>query len=109
MKKALKIGAYARTALSGKISVQTNAIKDWCKQNDLIFVDLFIDNGYSANDFNRPNLQAMLTRSNEFDAIVVTSLDRLSRNRSDLNNIIDVLNKHSVALISLDTWKDETQ
>lgn len=64
---------------------------------------IYIDDGYSGKNLNRPNVQALLEecRTGKVDAIIVWKLDRLSRSLRDTLTIIeDVLQPNNVAFIS---------
>ena len=54
----------------------------------------------SAKDTNRPQLQAMLEYVREGDTVVVHDFSRLARSTKDLLDIVELLDKKGVALIS---------
>ena len=65
------------------IDGQEMSTKSWCERNDVVIVDTFIDEGYSARNFDRPDFQR-LTRFiaqhyRTVDFLVVNSFDRFSR------------------------------
>lgn len=65
--------------------------------------EIYIDDGYSGKNLNRPKVQALLEecRSGKVDAVIVWKLDRLSRSLRDTLTIIeDVFQPHGVAFIS---------
>lgn len=62
---------------------------------------LFTDKASGKND-ERTGLQLMLTKAREGDVIIVTKLDRLGRNTSDMISIIDDLHKRKIAVKFLD-------
>lgn len=66
-------------------------------------IRLFIDDGYSAKDLNRPQLTHLLesVRNNEISKIIVTKLDRLSRRLLNLLELIDEFQTHTVSFISI--------
>ena len=63
---------------------------------DKVFTDIA-----SGKDTNRPQLQAMLEWVREGDELTVDSYSRLARNTKDLLEIVEVLEKKGVILISL--------
>lgn len=54
----------------------------------------------SAKDTNRPELQAMLEFVRENDTIYIHDFSRLARSTKDLLDIVDILNKKGVHLVS---------
>ncbi|MBC9704294.1 MAG: recombinase family protein [Enterococcus sp.] len=54
----------------------------------------------SAKDTNRPQLQAMLDYVRKGDTVVVHDFSRLARSTKDLLDIVELLKKKEVALIS---------
>ena len=55
----------------------------------------------SAKDINRPELQSMLDYIREDDTIYIKDFSRLARSTKDLLDIVDILNKKGVKLVSL--------
>lgn len=64
-------------------------------------IDKFFVEKVSAKDVNRPELQAMLDYIREDDTIYVKDFSRLARSTKDLLEIVEILNKKSVKLVSL--------
>lgn len=64
-------------------------------------IDKFFEEKVSAKDVNRPQLQAMLDYMREDDTIYVKDFSRLARSTKDLLEIVEILNKKGVKLISL--------
>lgn len=102
-----------RTALYVRVSTeeqakQGNSLEEqeergraYCKAMGWHSPQVFIDDGYSAKDLNRKNLQRLLESVKEFDVIITTKLDRLSRKLSDILSIVEFFEKHSVAYASV--------
>ena len=61
------------------------------------------DAGKSAKNLNRPGIQEVLAmvKRKEIQAVIIYKLDRLTRNVSDLNRLIETLTKAGVSLISV--------
>lgn len=83
---------------------QQERLKAYCRAmgwNEVPIV--FIDDGYSAKDLNRPNLNRLLTevKKGKVSKILVTKLDRLSRRLLDLLNLIDTFQENNVSFISI--------
>jgi len=106
-------GDDMRTALYVRVSTeeqakQGNSLEEqeergraYCKAMGWQSPQVFIDDGYSAKDLNRKNLQRLLESVKDFDVIITTKLDRLSRKLSDILSIVEFFEKHSVAYASV--------
>ena len=107
MKKILRIGGYARVSheeqkkFGYSISTQVEAIEQWCKEKNYQLVKTYIDEGFSAGNMNRPQLQEMLKDLKHLDAIVFTRLDRLTRNVFEANKILQDLTNNNVSMITI--------
>jgi DNA invertase Pin-like site-specific DNA recombinase len=105
-KKILKVAGYCRVShdeqkkFGYSIDAQVETIQKWAADKKHNIVNIYIDEGYSASNMNRPQLQEMLTRLHEVDAIVFTRLDRLSRNVLEANKILELLKKNDVDMIA---------
>lgn len=66
-------------------------------------VQLFIDDGYSAKNLDRPELKRLLhaVKSGSVSRIMVTKLDRMSRRLLDLLNLIDMFQNFEVSFVSI--------
>jgi len=72
--------------------------KEALKMHD---IDKYFIEKASAKDTNRPQLQAMFEYVRENDVIYVKDFSRLARSTKDLLEIVEILNKKGVKLISL--------
>ncbi|UWD42759.1 recombinase family protein [Clostridioides difficile] len=84
-------------ALHGdSIRTQTEALEQYSKDNNFIIVDKYVDEGYSATNLKRPNLQRMLEdiKENKIDLILLTKIDRFSRGVKNFYKIMETLEKH---------------
>jgi site-specific DNA recombinase len=65
--------------------------------------EVIIDGGESAKDLNRPGVQRLLemVENGKIDAVIVAKLDRLTRSVKDLSQLMELLEKRKVALISV--------
>ncbi|MGM0807377.1 MAG: recombinase family protein [Bacillota bacterium] len=66
-------------------------------------IRFFIDEGESAKNLDRPQLQKLIeeVRENQLSRVIVTKLDRLSRKLSDLLQLIELFQSHKVSFISI--------
>jgi site-specific DNA recombinase len=66
-------------------------------------IKLFIDDGFSAKNLERPKLEKLLdaVRKREVSKVIVTKLDRMSRRLKDLLSLIDIFEEHKVSFTSI--------
>jgi site-specific DNA recombinase len=66
-------------------------------------IRFFIDEGESAKNLERPQLQLLMeeVKENNLSRVIVTKLDRLSRKLSDLLALIDLFQSYKVSFISI--------
>lgn len=84
------------------IQAQKDTLEKYCKENDYKY-EFFIDEGISASSMKkRKALIEMLDKSNVFDMILFTKLDRLSRNVLDANNINKLLLDNKCTMKAID-------
>lgn len=86
-------------ALNGdSIITQKDALTLYAKNNNMTIVDYYIDDGYTATNLKRPNLQRLLTDINNklVDIVLFTKIDRWSRGVRNYYRIQDTLDKNKV-------------
>lgn len=102
-----KVALYARYSSdnqrSESIDAQIRAMKAYCKQNNFIIVDTYIDEAKSATTDNRPSFQRMINESanHNFNILLVHKLDRFARNRYDSAVYKRELKKNGVTVYSV--------
>ncbi len=76
----LRVGSRHQTASGISIDSQKEAIKRYCRENNIRLIDVFTDCPASGNDLNRKDLVRMLSRNviKPVNYIIVYGLDRLS-------------------------------
>lgn len=83
-----RVGVYTRVSRdseyseSNSIDNQLSIIKRYCITNNLDIVKMYIDDGYSGTNFNRPDFCKMLNDAREgiINCIIVKDLSRFGRN-----------------------------
>lgn len=84
------------------IQAQKDALEKYCKENNYKY-EFYIDEGISSSSMKkRKSLNEMLNKSNVFDMVLFTKLDRLSRNVLDANNINKLLNDNKCTMKAID-------
>lgn len=84
------------------IQAQKDSLEKYCRENGYKY-EFYIDEGISASSMKkRKALNEMLSKSNAFDMILFTKLDRLSRNVLDANNINKMLIENKCTMKAID-------
>jgi site-specific DNA recombinase len=112
----MKIACYLRVSTTEQseegysISAQKNRLEAFCTSQGWKVVRWYVDEGISAKDTNRPELQRMLNgvRKKAFDVVLVYRLDRLTRSVLDLYSLLQELEKHDVKFKSATEVYDTT-
>ncbi|MBO1910351.1 recombinase family protein, partial [Microvirga sp. 3-52] len=110
-KRVALYSRYSSNAQDGNysIEIQTERMEATCKSKGWIVGDYFSDAAYSGANMDRPDLQSLLSRLDEFDVIMVYRLDRLSRSQRDTMELIqDYFLKNGKAFVSVSETLDTT-
>ena len=88
---------------SESIDAQIRAMQAYCKHNNIMIVDTYIDEAKSATTAQRPSFQRMIADSKlgMFNIILVHKLDRFARNRYDSAVCKRELKKNGVSVYSV--------
>ncbi|WP_339259516.1 recombinase family protein [Paenibacillus sp. FSL R5-0713] len=80
------------------IEGQRTRLESFIQSQDWSVHDYYIDEGKSAKDLNRPEMQRMLQdmEDKQFDVIVVYKLDRLTRSVADLHGLLKRFDQYGV-------------
>ena len=115
MKKYLKNNnkavAYCRLSIDDKDKIQSNSIEnqiklinEYCDAHELNLIDVYIDDGYSGSNFDRPSFQLMINDMYEkkFNCIITKDLSRLGRNYIQVGKYLDeIFAKNCIRYISI--------
>ncbi|WP_317327331.1 recombinase family protein [Turicibacter sanguinis] len=104
----MKVGLYARVSTDEQakegysIGAQCKKLQQYAELNDWSGI-LYVDDGYSAKDLNRPQAIQLFKdiEDKKIDTVVVYKLDRLTRNVKNLYELMDLFDKNDCKLISL--------
>lgn len=106
MKNETKLAViYNRTATAEQdINYQTKQCFEFAKEQNYTIENVFIDSGKSGYDLKRQGLSDMFgyctSHENEIDAVIVTKIDRLTRNVENYLNVINpLLNEYNIKLL----------
>jgi site-specific DNA recombinase len=104
LSKIKKVAVYSRKSRPDEteeiLQRQLGILIDMCVNNDWEF-EVFSEVG-SSQDINRPELNKMLAKvqTYEYDAIVITDQDRLSRNTGGFGQIKEILTNYGVQVVT---------
>lgn len=102
-RKRTRVALYHREAVKKQNSKEhEKELVEFSKQNDWEVVAVYSDIGSSGRDSSRPRYQQMLTAgiNGTFQAIVVRSLDRLSRDPVELSRTIRNMKSAGVHIVA---------
>ncbi|MNR93446.1 DNA-invertase hin [compost metagenome] len=80
------------------IEGQKNRLRSYCESQDWDIVRVYIDDGYSAKDLNRPEMQQLIkdVQNNAFDIVVIYKLNRLTRSAADCDYLMKLFDRHDI-------------
>jgi site-specific DNA recombinase len=112
----MKVAAYIRVSTQMQVedgyslSAQRERLKAFAFSQNWEIVQFYVDEGLSAKDMERPELQRMLKgiREGIFDVVLVYKLDRLTRSVIDLDKLLTEFSKHDVMFKSSTEVYDTT-
>lgn len=110
--QSFKVAGYIRLSKEDKIKDESNSvtnqkaiIESYIKENeDLEFVDFYIDDGYSGTTFDRPEYKRMFKDivDGQVNTVIVKDLSRFGRNHIQSDDYIEnILPGYNVRFISI--------
>ena len=99
----MRLIAYARVSTGDQQTIenQVEKIRTYCELHDHELTGVFLDEGVSGKNTNRPGLTGAIKALTGADGIVITKLDRLSRSIRDWCNLMEQFDRKSKALVSV--------
>lgn len=105
----MKAVIYTRVSSSNQaeegysLEAQHNESIKYIESENMELTKVYTDPGVSAKSLERPGVQEMIRdlKAGKFQVIIIHKLDRLTRNISDLYELVEMVIKHDVKLISL--------
>lgn len=112
----MAVGIYIRVSTEEQvkegfsISAQREKLKSFCNVHDWNDYKFYVDEGLSAKDTNRPQLQLMLEhiKQQKINTVLVYRLDRLTRSVLDLYKLLDIFEKYNCKFRSATEVYDTT-
>lgn len=104
----LRVSTQEQADSGAGLAAQRLAIETEAALRGLTIVAWKVDEGLSAKNLNRPELQAALAaiRAGEAAGLIVSKLDRLSRSMLDFAGLMDAAKREGWNLIALDIQLD---
>ena len=112
----MTVGIYIRVSTEEQvkegfsISAQREKLKAFCLVQDWEDFKFYVDEGISAKDTNRPQLQSMIDhiKLGMIDTVLVYRLDRLTQSVLDLYRLLDIFEEHNCKFKSATEVYDTT-
>jgi site-specific DNA recombinase len=110
----MKTALYARVSTEEQskegysLAAQLEKMRAFCFSQGWTIYKEYVEEGRSAKDMERPQLQALLADVQHFDVVLVYKLDRLSRNVGDINHLLNTFEKNKVSFKSVTEPYDTT-
>ena len=84
------------------IENQLDKLRTYAEENNLLIVDEYVDEGFSAGTTKRPELQRMLKEVQRNEIIIFTRLDRFSRNVLDANEMVKMFIQKNISIKAIE-------
>ena len=99
----IRVSTEQQVEKKNSLEAQKDNIREYCEKKNWKLVDIYTDGGLSGGTSDRPAYQQMLEdlKNDKFDAVIVTKIDRLSRNIRDFVFFLDLIEKHNKSFISI--------
>ncbi len=107
MKKGIRYLRFSSIGQSnGSIETQDMYTKPWFERNNVELIDTFIDAGYTARTFDRPDMNKLMEFVKQYhkqiDYLVVSEFDRFSRDAGEALSLIKKLQvKWNIQIVSV--------
>lgn len=85
------------------IGVQKEKLSAYAAAQSYEVADIYSDEGFSGKDLHRPAMERLISdvKNKRVDIVLIYKLDRLSRHVKDVLELVELFDKYSVALYSL--------
>ncbi len=85
------------------LGAQEERLEAYARSQGYELIAIYRDDGYSAKDLNRPELERLMKDASlkKFKVVLVYKLDRFSRRLSDLTSLVERLERYGVTFRSV--------
>lgn len=92
------------------LDTQLERLQAFAKSQDWTITDNYVDEGYSAKNFDRPAVKQLIAdiKDKKFDVLLVYKLDRIVRRVKDLHDLLQIMNDNNVKFKSVTEVFDTT-
>ena len=99
----VRVSTADQAATGESLELQKRKVRAAAELGDYELVDLIVDAGASAKNLRREGADRLLelVKARKVDAVIVHKLDRLTRSVRDLGDLLELFDRHSVALVSV--------
>ena len=104
-----KVYGYCRTARAGNIEKQIELVSNYCKGKGLDLVMFFCDDGVSAHNLSREELDKLFNVLENGDVVVTKDPSRFARDTQKQQLLINKLYDMGIEIVYVDaTEEDDT-
>lgn len=112
----MRVAGYIRVSTEEQakegysLEAQRDKLASFCRSQDWTLVEVYVEEGKSAKDTNRPELKRMMSdaKDGHYDIILVYRLDRLTRSVMDLYELLRTFEAHDIKFKSATEIYDTT-
>lgn len=112
MKRAalyIRVSTQEQAQEGYSVGEQKERLIAYCKAQDWLIANIYVDGGFSGSNLNRPAIQQLISETDKFDVVLVYKLDRLSRSQRDTLYLIEeVFLPHNIGFVSMQESFDTT-
>lgn len=105
MKRAalyIRVSTLEQAQEGYSVGEQRERLIAYCKAQDWLIADIYVDGGYTGSNLNRPGIQKLMSETEKFDVVLVYKLDRLSRSQRDTLYLIEeIFRPNKVDFVSM--------
>jgi DNA invertase Pin-like site-specific DNA recombinase len=115
----LKVGTYLRLSKeddlhkdeSISIENQRRILEKYCVEHRLKIVDVYVDDGYTGANFDRPNFRRMVAdiESGKINCVITKDLSRFGRNHLQAGIIVEDFTNNNIRFIAVDDGIDNSK
>lgn len=105
MKRAalyIRVSTLEQAQEGYSVGEQKERLIAYCKAQDWLIADIYVDGGYTGSNLKRPGIQKLMSETDKFDLVLVYKLDRLSRSQRDTLYLIEeIFRPNTVDFVSM--------